>query len=522
MNSTRPSSLSAPTIWPVVQRELRAGSRKALNYWLRVGAAALALVLFYSCTDNPYSSSAQMGSNLFGALHTLLFCLLALMVPIMTADTLAQEKREGTLGLLFLTPLTGTGIVIGKSLAQALRAWILWLPVLPVLTIPFLLGGVTWSDVADAVMLELWVAAMGLAAGLIASTVTESRNGAIFIALTLTLLFLTISATYLGQQFVSKVPSLASIDPLMLPMGGLMLMTMFGSFLPRFGFPTKDWLWMVGAGLLTTLFFLYISLRLAAWQIERSWRDKISSPRQLWWHQRFCTSLFRRFSRRRAQRTLDWNPIAWLQQYSWKSRLSKWGLFLVFLLVTRAASSESLREEHELLMRIQVGLALILGLASTLVGISGFLTEKKTGALELILITPLRVNQIIFGRVLGLWKQFLPAAIVLAFFCACRWSEDDDQITACIFTIAFFSLPFFATYAALRVKYLFGAALLAWIGLIVGIAFALGLTSCVTLGDDPAQSPLTFMACTVVSYASCVGLTFFLLRHSLSRRIYSF
>jgi ABC-type Na+ efflux pump permease subunit len=40
------------------------------------------------------------------------------------------------------------------------------------------------------------------------------------------------------------------------------------------------------------------------------------------------------------------------------------------------------------------------------------LQEKKSGALELILVSPLTVDQIVFGRVWGLWKLFLPALLV--------------------------------------------------------------------------------------------------------------
>jgi hypothetical protein len=59
-------------------------------------------------------------------------------------------------------------------------------------------------------------------------------------------------------------------------------------------------------------------------------------------------------------------------------------------------------------------LLLVMAAAYTFAGVNGFLKEKKSGALELILVTPLSVNQIIFGRVWGLWKQFLPSLLILA------------------------------------------------------------------------------------------------------------
>ena len=44
------------------------------------------------------------------------------LVPLLVADCLSRERREGTLGLLFLTPLTANDIVIAKGLSHGLRA----------------------------------------------------------------------------------------------------------------------------------------------------------------------------------------------------------------------------------------------------------------------------------------------------------------------------------------------------------------------------------------------------------------
>ena len=91
------------------------------------------------------------------------------LVPMLTADCISRERREGTLGLLFLTPLKGTDVVVAKGLAHGLRAMTLGLAVLPVLTIPFLLGGVSWAEAVMSVMLNANAMCWALAAGLLAS-----------------------------------------------------------------------------------------------------------------------------------------------------------------------------------------------------------------------------------------------------------------------------------------------------------------------------------------------------------------
>src|SRR5436853_4524783 len=134
------------TVFPVITRELRASARHAFTYNLRaLGVAALLLAsLFFGIN---YGFTPSMGSQLFASLHLTLFLAIWVLVPLLTADCISRERREGTLGLLFLTCLKASGIVYAKGMAHGLRALTLWLAVLPVVTIPFLLGGVSWSDV---------------------------------------------------------------------------------------------------------------------------------------------------------------------------------------------------------------------------------------------------------------------------------------------------------------------------------------------------------------------------------------
>ena len=60
-----------------------------------------------------------------------------------TADCLSEEKRDGTLGLLFLTDLKGYDVVGGKLVATSLNAFYGLTAIFPLLAIPLLMGGVT-------------------------------------------------------------------------------------------------------------------------------------------------------------------------------------------------------------------------------------------------------------------------------------------------------------------------------------------------------------------------------------------
>src|SRR5437899_8438709 len=128
-------------VLPVITRELRAQARQPFTFALRLfGVGAMLAVA--SLFALQYAAGPSQGALMFRYLHLTLFLTIWILVPLSAADCISRERREGTLGLLFLTPLKATDIVIAKSLAHGLRALTLLLAILPVFTISFLMGGV--------------------------------------------------------------------------------------------------------------------------------------------------------------------------------------------------------------------------------------------------------------------------------------------------------------------------------------------------------------------------------------------
>src|SRR3989442_2642410 len=165
-----------------MERELRAEARHAFTYWLRALGASMLLIIFAVMMIDARDNAPGLGSKLFGNLNTALFITIWLLVPLLTADCLSRERREGTLGILFLTPLTARAIVIGKGLSHSLRALTMVLAALPVLAIPLLLGGVTWREGVMALLLDLSSVSLALAACLMASAYCRQWHRSLFLA----------------------------------------------------------------------------------------------------------------------------------------------------------------------------------------------------------------------------------------------------------------------------------------------------------------------------------------------------
>lgn len=416
-------------VLPVIARELRAEARRTMNYWLRLAGASAALAGLLLLSLETQGFAIGQGSRLFNGLNLTLFAALWLVGPLLTSDCISAEKREGTLGLLFLTPLNPRDIVLAKTLVQALRALSLLLVAFPVLAIPLLLGGVTWTDLARAALLDLSAVLLALTTGLLASCWGRQWARTTLLALGLSLasgfLFVALHGSYRVWQWMSITGAPFSTTQFLHALMNYLESRLanfplfqFGQDLPFF------WIWRgrgggadtKSVGLAAALLAVAVALALlvlwlAARRIRRAWQEEPPGRHQVWWLRVFCTpQVWRGLFRRHMARALERNPIGWLQQYSWSGRLTKWGWCLGLVLVECGLFVGS---AWGLYLELQKPLGCALALGIALSAASSFRKERQTGALELILVTPLRVRQVILGRLAGLWSQFLPSVLIL-------------------------------------------------------------------------------------------------------------
>src|SRR5437660_192707 len=94
---------------PVAARELLVQARRRSTYGIRLTASLVAgfLMLWVLVAAGAPIPTASQGKALFSILSSLAFVYCLFVGPLMTADCLSAEKRDGTLGLILLTDLKG-------------------------------------------------------------------------------------------------------------------------------------------------------------------------------------------------------------------------------------------------------------------------------------------------------------------------------------------------------------------------------------------------------------------------------
>src|SRR5690348_13323226 len=167
------------TFLPIVDRELRVAARRHSTYWVRLLLAMASIVIgFFLYLGNIHTSRAHLAREIFGGLGFLGLVYGLASGRRFTADCLSEEKREGTLGLLFLTDLKGYDVVLGKLAANSLDAFYGAIAVLPILAIPLLLGGVTLGELQRMALIAVNALFFSLTLGICISAISRSGRKA--------------------------------------------------------------------------------------------------------------------------------------------------------------------------------------------------------------------------------------------------------------------------------------------------------------------------------------------------------
>ena len=150
---------------PVVTKELRGRMRGARTYWLLFGYLFLLSLLFFffylgwwSSNSNAMQNGAgsagfTAGRIFFKVLFYAQAVMIALITPALTAGAISVEREQRTFEMLRSTVLKPRSIVWGKLVSSVSFVVLLLTSSLPLLSLCFLLGGVSPGEVFFAYLL---------------------------------------------------------------------------------------------------------------------------------------------------------------------------------------------------------------------------------------------------------------------------------------------------------------------------------------------------------------------------------
>jgi hypothetical protein len=450
------------TFLPIVARELRVASRRRSTYWMRTGAA-LAIMLIGTWSylmagqQAPHKTAVVLFAILTGGAG--LYCLFSGAVA--AADCLSSEKREGTLGLLFLTDLKGYDVVLGKLAAASLHSLHGVLAVVPMLAVPLLMGGVTGGEFGRMALVMLNTLFFSLALGMFVSSVSRSALKALAVTL-LGVLFFTALWPLAGAGLNAYFGTKQVARGFLWPSAGFSYSLAFDKVY-RASLADEFW-WSLA--LIHGLGWFF--LMLASVITPRTWQDRPPGARRVRWTEHWRLWGYGDVAERAAfrERLLDRSAYFWLAArprwrpaYVWAVLgliACGWGWGLAKYRRDMLNEGMYFATWACLNLLIKVWFAYEAG--------RQLAQDRHQGALELLLSTPLKVREVLRGQLLALTRQFLgPLIVVLGVFLLFMFSSVSEA------TATEDRTAYVALWAAAMIILVADLAALYWVGMWQGL-----------------------------------------------------
>lgn len=380
------------TFLPIVDRELRVRARWRSTYLIRVAIAVLAIAVTIVMLFFAAVSARSVGKEMLMVLGWLTFLFCTIEGFRSTADSLSEEKREGTLGLLFLTDLRGFDVVLGKFAGSSLSSFYGLLATVPALAITLLLGGVTGAEFWRVVLSLLNALFFSLSAGMFVSALSRDERKAwgatvALVAFAVVALPLLARATH-WHAFGAFSPTAAFV----------------ASFDQSYSANPRRYWWsvagvqMVSWGCLVAASVLLPRSWQDSGQEQRRRRSRVQSPAEL----------------RRKSAVLTVNPVWWLTARNDKQR-ALW--ITVYTAIALGIAGFALGGGDGgvgwILFFCGVALHFAINVWVASEACYSFADARSSGAMELLLSTPLTVRQIVLGQQLAIKDFFFRPVVVL-------------------------------------------------------------------------------------------------------------
>ncbi|HYE33738.1 MAG TPA: ABC transporter permease subunit [Methylomirabilota bacterium] len=410
---------------PIVERELRVAARKAITHRLRwVFGFTLAMLLawqLFLLTGSQIPAAVQ-GRKVFSTLVVICF-IYAMFVGARAADALSSERREGTLGLLFLTDLSSLDVVLGKLAANSLNATYGLIAAIPFLAFPLLMGGVTGAEFLRAGVVLLNTLLLSLSVGILVSSLSQNERRALFATAVIliciaigpfALLYYVLDkfhASFFGASEMEVAGVILGLGP---ALGIVDLVAPLG--------PTRIPSQLIWGNQLFLLLASLALIRASNVMLARRWSDRPASALiariRLWWHELLHgTGAARKLLR---QRLLDLNPFTWLVSRERLKPAYAWGFVICLALVWLWSwwrHSDVVFDWYPaaptfLIMHAFAKLWVASEASHRLV------EDQREGAMELLLSTPMTPERIIAGQWAAFRRQFVRPFLLL---CVLEW-----------------------------------------------------------------------------------------------------
>lgn len=197
---------------PIVKKDLQVAARSMrLSWGLFAYEAVLTLAFllglliiqeetsyFYYSTNNIYGYLVY----LFPIVAVVQVCIVALIVPIITASSIAGEKERQTFDIMMTTCMSPFSIVMGKVISAVIRILFYVVASTPIMALSFVVGGLSWLTLLYYVLAIILLSVFAGSVGILCSAFCRKTLAAVIMSFAIC--FVIYGVTYL-PMFVTAI-----------------------------------------------------------------------------------------------------------------------------------------------------------------------------------------------------------------------------------------------------------------------------------------------------------------------------
>ncbi len=160
---------------PILKKDLQMSSR-SIKFTIALMCYSIALtlvaVIMLLCLTNSFNIFGYRGviydafPGCFMALVFIQLALICIIVPILTAGTIAGERERQTLDIMLTTPIRPVSIVVGKLETALYKILLFAVASLPAMSVCFIYGGISWWNLLvfliQLIILAFFIGAVGV------------------------------------------------------------------------------------------------------------------------------------------------------------------------------------------------------------------------------------------------------------------------------------------------------------------------------------------------------------------------
>ena len=248
-------------------------------------ALAFMLALLLIQTESNYIYSGNIYGYLvylFPVLAVTQVCIVALIAPIITASSISGEKERQTFDIMLTTCMSPFSIVLGKMLSAVLRILFFVAASMPVMSLAFVVGGLSWSTLFYFLLAIILLSVFAGSVGVFCSAFCKRSITSVILSFVVYFVIFVLSflplllGTIFGQSYYGEIVLVLLFNPIVF-FEEFFMQVMTGEsiingipqsdvgFLTRLLAQGKVWLFASAAclALLSVLFMM-----LAAWKVN--------------------------------------------------------------------------------------------------------------------------------------------------------------------------------------------------------------------------------------------------------------